>query len=92
MREPEVLTMLGISRSTFRRLMEKGVIPQPLRPSEGIRRWQHHEICDLILKWATERGQRPVHLSAIEEKAELSRKRIRHSATERRKPRIKRSA
>jgi predicted DNA-binding transcriptional regulator AlpA len=88
-REPEVLAMLSMSRTTFKRLRKERVIPEPIHP--GGRKgtyWPYWEICELIERWAAERYISSSPPPATEEKIEHPREQMRHSATERRKPRV----
>ncbi len=44
----EVCEMLGVSRSTLHRMINKGQFPRPVKPSAGTNRWPSREVEDYM--------------------------------------------
>lgn len=47
-REPGVLSMSGLARSTLRRHIQQGLFPQPIKIGERCAAWPAHEIDAII--------------------------------------------
>ena len=53
----QIQALLGISRSTFYRMLSEGKLPQAtIQPMSGIKRWHVVAINEAIKAWATDAG------------------------------------